>query len=68
MLFYGVAEKFFDTFASKLVNTLSKSDTHVPSQIENLWRQEVCIQTRIDQLQFKIGVEKLYHCKSVRAA
>lgn len=36
VLFNGFAEKLLDNLAAKLINPMSKGDTHVPLQIESL--------------------------------
>ncbi|KAH0720725.1 hypothetical protein KY285_005598 [Solanum tuberosum] len=57
VLFNGVAEKLLDTSASKLVNRMSKGDTHVPSLIESLCGKDFVFKLKLTNFNFKEGLE-----------
>uniref|UniRef100_M1DVD5 Replication factor A C-terminal domain-containing protein n=1 Tax=Solanum tuberosum TaxID=4113 RepID=M1DVD5_SOLTU len=57
VLFNGVAEKLLDTSASKLVNRMSKGDTHVPSLIESRCGKDFVFKLKLTNFNFKEGLE-----------
>ncbi|WMV15291.1 hypothetical protein MTR67_008676, partial [Solanum verrucosum] len=57
VLFNGVAEKLLDTSASKLVNQMSKGDTHVPSLIESLCDKDFVFKLKLTNFNLKEGLE-----------
>ncbi|XP_049382958.1 replication protein A 70 kDa DNA-binding subunit D-like [Solanum stenotomum] len=57
VLFNGVAEKLLDTLASKLVNQISKGDTHVPSLIESLCGKDFVFKLKLTNFNLKKGLE-----------
>ncbi|KAH0729426.1 hypothetical protein KY289_000614 [Solanum tuberosum] len=57
VLLNGVVEKLLDTSASKLVNRMSKGDTHVPSLIESLCGKEFVFKLKLTNFNLKEGLE-----------
>ncbi|KAG5594678.1 hypothetical protein H5410_035910 [Solanum commersonii] len=57
VLFNGVAETLLDTSASKLVNQMSKGDTHVPSLIESLCGKDFIFKLKLTNFNLKEGLE-----------
>lgn len=57
VLFNYVAEKLLGTSALKLVNRLSKSDMHLPSQIEALCGKDFVFKLKFSNYNLKEGLE-----------
>ena len=57
VLFNGVAEKFLHTFSSMLVNRLSKSYNHVPSQIDIMCGKEFVFKLILRNYKLNEGLE-----------
>uniref|UniRef100_A0A3Q7IIZ4 Replication factor A C-terminal domain-containing protein n=1 Tax=Solanum lycopersicum TaxID=4081 RepID=A0A3Q7IIZ4_SOLLC len=57
VLFKGVAEKLLDTSADKLVNSLSKSESNIPHQIQSLCGMELVFKLKLSSFNLKEGLE-----------